>query len=356
MRHLFLVLIGTALLAPYSPAQNPTKVGEIILATNESARGVSFEWPHAYVGQFTDGIQYKVDISNVNNPLLVTTFNPSWGDEWNENFLYQGLLFTGHRFGGLNMWDVSGAPAQLDSVSTNYHFAGLDVLPFPGNPYLLYGEHNAGTQPACLIVYEFAGGSLVQVGSSLVGGNQRDGRFVLVTSDQWVYQLDAGAGSSRPLNLNIYDLTAPPTPVFCQMYDMGNTAGSAGGLEDLEIHPNERILYAACGLDGLRMLDIGVRCAPVVANTISAPNLSVRELSWLDGTVYLVGSARLPSGQWRFRVADCTVDVNPVPVTGWLGDQDYTIHDLKAISHALGPAVLVVGQNAAGEATLQIWM
>ncbi len=333
-----------------------TKVGEEVLAANESARGVDFEWPYAYVSLFTDGIQRKVDVTLPNWPTTVTSFNPDYGDQWGENIVYNGMLVCGHRYGGLNLWDVS-VPVELDDTLTNYHYDGLDVLEAPGMALLLYSEHNAGNQPAGIRVYEISGGLLNYMADDLVGNNQRDGRFLTSTSDGWVYQLDFGAGSTRPLNLNVYDLnTNPPNPIFVQMYNMGNTAGNASPLTDLEIDPTERILYAACGFDGLRMLDIGVRNSPTVVNTYSANGFYVRELSFLPGTVYMVVSVRFPNGQWRCRVLNCIVPGSPVAVQNWFGDQDYTIHDIRFVNLPLGPAILVAGQNVNNEATIQVWM
>lgn len=354
----------TTLLAPCwmlvlaAGAAGQVKVGEIVLATDESARGVSFEWPYAYVATFNDGWQHQVDLTDPANPLLVTKFNPSGGDVWNENLVFQGRLFAGFRFGGLAMWDVGGTPAELDTAHTIYHFAGLDVLPVPGRLFLLYSEHNAFTKRGGLRVFEFSSGTLVKVGESVDDFGKRDGRFLVATSDRWVYQLDAGAYSSpaRPLNLNVYDLTSPANPVFCQMFDMGNTVGSHGGLEDLALHPGEDHLYAACGWDGLRILDISNRCAPVVVDTLWRDGFAARELSMLPGSVYLVASAVLPSGDQAFRVLDCAVPTDPVPVTGWLGDPGFTIYDLRAVSLPQGPAALVAGQDAGGDAVLQVWM
>jgi len=350
--------LAAALLILSAPATAQLSlVGEAILDPADSARGISVELSYAYVGLFTDGIQKKVDLAIPSLPTTVATFNPAFGDEWAENFVHNGKLICGHSFGGLNLWDVTGAPTVLDTATTTYHYDGLDVLNPPGQEFLIYSEHNASSAPAGIRVYDILGGSLTYVSDDLLGGNLRDGRFLVVTRDSWVYQLDGGAGSTRPLTLNIYDLTIPVLPVSYPQFDMGNAVGSYEGHTDLELDPFvQQMLYAACGDDGLRMIDVSVRSAPVVVNTLGAPGYYVKELSFLENSIFLVVSVRLPSGQWRFRVLDCSIPPSPVPVGSWLGSPNYEIHDLQAEWLPTGPAVLVAGENSLGQATLQVWM
>ena len=162
------------LLSAQAPAQI-SKVGEVVLAQNESARGVSFEWPYAYVSLFNDGVQWVVDLTNPFSPTPVTSFNPAFGDQWNENFVQKGRLVCGHRFGGLNLWDVTGVPFQLDTANTNYHFDGLDILTAASQTLLFYSEDNASNGPGGLRVYDITNNLLTNIGNSVVGNNQRDG-------------------------------------------------------------------------------------------------------------------------------------------------------------------------------------
>jgi hypothetical protein len=352
----FLLLAGTFLLSSTPASGQISKVGEVTLAPNESARGVSYEWPYAYVSLFDDGIQWKVDLSNPALPVAVTSFNPSFGDAWNENFYTQGMLVCGHRYGGLNLWDVTGAPAQLDTTATNYHYAGLDSLAAGSMNLLFYSEHNASGNPAGIHIYDIAGGTLNFLGDNLMGGNMRDGRFLKVTSDSWLYQLDGAAGSTRPLNLNIYNVTNPNAPIYSSMFWMGNTPGAVPGSADLALDPTERILYAACGYDGLRMLDIGIRPSPVVVNTLGAPGAYVEELSYLPGTTYMVVSVGfINNTQWRCHVLDCSNPQNPALIFNWFGDPGFKIFDIRAVQFPPMAAVLIVGMNAAGDAVLQVW-
>jgi hypothetical protein len=358
----FATLLTAFIATSYSTlafAQQPTKVAEVILAPNESARGVDFEWPNAYVSLFTNGEQRVIDL---NTFTQVAAFNPNYGDQWAEAIVVAGDFISGHRFGGLNLWDVTGVPTPLDSIATTYHFDGLGMLPIAGQAVLLYSESDISPLDAGLRVYDITNGTLNNIGNAVAANDVRDGRFLLSTSDLWVYQLDGGASSNRPLNLNVYDLGvngSPTNPLFVQQFNMGNAVGSYGGLTDLALDPTERILYAACGSDGLRMIDIGNRPNPVVVNTYSGTGYYVRELDFLDGTVYMAVSVRLPNQQWRFTVLDCTIAGSPVPIWGWgnwFGDQDYQINDIKLTGLATGPALLIAGKNVLGEATLQIWM
>lgn len=349
--------LAAALLILSAPAMAQLSlVGEVVLDPSDSARGISVDLPYAYVGLNTDGIQKKVDLTIPALPTTVATFNPAFGDEWAENFVHNGKLICGHSGGGLNLWDITGAPAVLDTTTTTYHYDGLGVLNPPGQEFLVYSEHNFSGAPAGIRVYDILGGSLAFASDDLLGGNLRDGRFLVVTRDSWVYQLDGGAGSTRPLTLNIYDLTNPYAPVSYPQFDMGNAVGSYGGHTDLELDPFvHQMLYAACGYDGLRMIDVTVRSAPVVVNTMAAPGFYVSELSFLQNSPFLVASVRFPSGQWRFRVLNCSTPPSPVPVGTWLGQPNYRIHDLRA-EWIAGPAVLVAGRNSLGQATLQVWM
>jgi len=354
---LSLIALLALLAAPRGQAQILHKVGELPIAWQESVRGVSFAYPDAYVSRFRGGVQYRVDLVDPAQPALLTSFNPSGGDVWNENLLYQGRLITGHRAGQLNLWDVSGVPAELDSQFTNYHFAGLAVLEMAGTPFLFYSEHDAYKKPGGLRIYDISADTLVQVGAVL--DRRLDGRSLVVTADGWVYQFDEGVGRNNgPVRLNIYDASTPSAPAFCQSFDLGNQPGNGAFLGDLALDPTGSWLYAACGLDGLRILDVTSRCAPVVVTTRKAPGVRVRELSWLAGTSYLAVSASFDNGQRRFRVVDCSNPTQPAAVGSWFGDPDFVIQDLLFIQHPLGPALLVVGdaRNGAGSATLQIWM
>lgn len=335
-----------------------SKFGEVVLSTTDSAMGVALEGQTAFASLFTSGVQVVVDLSVLSTPSVLTTFNPAYGDQWNEPIVYGSKLVSGNRFGGLNLWDVSvpASPSGLDDTNTNYHFDGLDILDNGIQPLLFYSEHNASGNPAGLVVFDLSGCTLNQIGSSLLPGAQRDGRFLISTFDNWVYQLDGGAGSTRPLNLNVYDVNVPAAPVHVTMFNMGNTFGNYASGTDLELDPHQRILYAACYLDGLRIIDIGVRSSPVVVNTLAATGYAVRELCYVDGTVFMIATVRFPNGQWRFRILDCTVPTNPVPIGNWLGDPNYTIRDLCVASVPGGPAVILVGDDGSGVATLQVWL
>lgn len=335
-----------------------TKIGEIVLAPNERAVGVTAERFVAHVSTFTNGITYNVNYTIPTALTLIANYNPLWGDQHNENFFLNGRVFSGHRFGGLNMWDVlaPNAPFQLDSIPTNDHFSGLDSITIPGLELFFYSEHNAGGNPGGLHIFNTAGNTFAPLGNFLLGGNLLDGRFVRVTSDVWAYQLDGGFGSPRPLMLNVYDCTTPTAPVYVQQFNMGTTVGNWSGGTDLEIAWNDQVVYAACDLDGLRVIDVSVRPLPVLVNVLSAPNVRVRELDAFLGSTFIVGSVVLPNGQHRFRVLNTINPLAPTLVGTWMGDPNYQINDLFCSTLPSGlPCVLVCGQNAAGQATMQVW-
>lgn len=351
----FLSLVTPALLAAALPAQL-TKMDELVLAPNDSARSVDVEWPYAWVATFGDGIQHQVDLSVPLQLGYLGNFNPAWGDQWGESIVRTGRLVCGHRFGGLNLWDVAGTPFQLDSVSTAYHFDGLAQLDYQGQDLLFYSEANTTNGQAGLIVYDLGAGQLNPIGQSMAGNALRDGRFLTVTNDGWVYQLDGGAGSTRPLMLNVYDAAVPSNPTFSQQFDMGCAVGSYIGNTDLQLHPAQNILYAACGYDGLRVLDIQNRPNPVLLNTLGAPGVAVKELDWGEGTSYMLVTVRLPNNESRFLILNCANPVNPVMVGNLMGDPGFTIHDIIGLAHATGPIVLVAGSDVNGDAVLQLWM
>jgi len=99
-RQAALAAIAAMLFLAPKPENAITKVGEIVLASNERAIAVGFEWLNAYVSLFGDGIQCVVDVSNQSSPQAGPTFNPKFGDQWGENIVYQGSFVSGHRFGG----------------------------------------------------------------------------------------------------------------------------------------------------------------------------------------------------------------------------------------------------------------
>ena len=349
-----ITLIFSILLSAAVPATQLSKVGELKFASDFLATGVSLEGTRAHVSLFTGGVQWVVDCSNPASPVAVTSFNPAFGDQFGEHLYSANRMFMGHRFGGLNFWDVSGVPFQRDSVSTDYHFDGLALHELGAQKVLFYSEVAGGL--GGLIVYDVTAGTLNHIGEWLQGSNILDGRFLVATGDKWVYQFDGGGGTTRPLMLNVYNCTNFTSPTLVQQASLGNVYGNYSGITDLQLNPTESILYAACDLDGLRVVDISTRAAPVVVKTFAARSYRARELDWLEGTDFMVVSARLPYLRYGFHIYNCANPLNPIRVGGMHTDPGLLeLRDVKAVYLAGVPTVLVVGTTTSFEAVFQIW-
>lgn len=356
MRTLLLPPLCSLLLLASATAQ--TKVGQTGLEYNDSIRSVNCAGTTAFVSRHEDGVQYKVDLSNPTFPWAFRSWNPTWGDQWAEAVLHQGRLISGHRGGGLNLWQVSGAPRELHTLPTNDHHDGLAVFDDGTNRLLFFSESDIGGffSSGGLRIFDIGQDQLNQIGTSIVGSNQRDGRFLVVTDDLYVYQLDGGNASSRPLTLNVYDASVPTSPVHLLQYSgLGTVDGNFNSHPDAVLSPDQQFLYIAAGFDGLKIVDISNRVSPQLVTTIGV-GYNVHELDMALGTAWMVASIRDPFGTGdQMIVLDCSNPVAPKAASSFFGDPGFIVKDLEVVMLPQGVHLLVGGQDAQLWSTLQVW-
>ena len=353
----FLSLVLGVCLTSGAPAQGPTLLSEIVLDPSTHSTGVTVSGDVAWCSLYADGVQVAVDVSNPGNPVLLRggSFNPPYGDQWAEHFRSDDWLITGHRGGGVALYDVTtpSSPAILDSVPTNDHYAGLDVLTVGSFVCLFYSERDSSGLPGGVIAYDIAGAKLVQTGASLASG--RDGCALTVTPQLFVYQIDAAQNDPNRANtLNVYDATIPGLPVFSSQFSLGNSVAEKGGNVDILSRSSGDYLFVANRGDGLKVVDVQTPASPILVATFDPPGVEVQELT-LPRDDFLVVTGVLPGGFHQMVVLNVANPVSPIPTTGLFGRPGFEIHDIWVAFHP-GPRLYVVGRDtSSGAGLLQIW-
>lgn len=352
------LILALALLAPTLQAQ--TLTSDITFTNNGSVRSVNAHNGTAFASLWDGAVQNAVDITVPSSPTLTATWSDTTlSDQWAEAVLHKGRLIHGHRHGDLSMWDLRGtSPAKLATADTIYHYDGLMVLDNGARQMLFAGEHPAAGRSGGLRIYGIAHDRFIPLGHSL-SKHDRDGRFLVVTNDLFVYQIDggAGSGSSNTLTLNLYDASTPHSPIFVQQFDgLGTTVGSYPGNTDLALSPDQQFLYVATGANGLKIVDISNRTSPVLVASLGT-GFDVRELDMALGTHFLLVSLRDPFGTGDKIVAfDCHNPVAPRQITAPFGTPGFVINDIRVVRHPnQKPMLLVGGKNSAIQSVMEIW-
>ncbi|MBK8096731.1 MAG: hypothetical protein IPK26_06465 [Planctomycetes bacterium] len=267
-RHLPLGLLITLLTHAIAPAQ----VAQLTLPTNDPRSVIVTAGSHLIISDQVNGQQLLYDIATPSNPTLTATINPPFGDQWFEAEYtpdFGGRLFTGHRFGGLNMLDTSNpaAPTVAASVSTIYHYRGLKYRNFGGQSYLYYAETNWG-----LSVYSVGANSLSPLWSDFSNANNDANGMEVVGQHLFLYGTPYNRRSTR--ELKTYDLVNPAAPLLINTL-VQQQGGSVSGHCQLRVDGTGTVLLASRQLEGLDLIDIGNPAAPVVTQVIPAdPNVS----------------------------------------------------------------------------------
>ncbi len=295
-------------------AQTPVKLGEVRLGNSiDSCRGIEVatvgEQTFAFASIHKGAVQYVVDVTDPTQPTTCTTIDPPLNDQWNDPLLANGYLFTGHRFGGLNMIDVSDPcnPQVVSTTGTNYHFKGLTFHEILGTPYLFESEHCANQRGGGLRVYDLTLGFLGWVGAAL--DPNWDGGDLKVTKDLFAYQLDPGRRVSglEPVQLNVYDVAIADAPKRLGRYSLGNDVANQSSAYDLVLSADERWVLTGNGLDGLHVVDISKRNSPVVTRTFRRQGISIEGLEFLDDEkTTLIVTYRKRNGNRALAAGDVT--------------------------------------------------
>jgi hypothetical protein len=208
------------------------------------------------------GVQFYVDVSNPTAPVVATIVDPPFGDQWFEAEYtpdFGGRLFTGHRFGGLNMLDVSNPLAPTVAATDPqaiYHYRGLRYRNFGGQSLLYYGETNWG-----LAVYAVGANSLTRVWTDFANATSDANGMEVVGNHLYLFGCPFVQPGRR--ELKTYDLSTPAVPVQVDLNTDWLVAAPAQGHCQLRATGLGSHLLAARHADGLDLVDLADPAAPV---------------------------------------------------------------------------------------------
>lgn len=267
---------------------------------------------YAYLGSYADRKVYIYNVADKTSPQIMSTIATNYHnihDIWSAD----GYVYTAHRFGGINMIDVSNpsAPTIVSSRNDGYIHKGLTTV---GN-YLYSGKN--------LQIYDIKGGFLDPKGSLPV---TFDGFEVVVTPDgQYAYHYVNNTGGAPT---GIYDVTDKSNP-----FEIGTFYGSPepGPLWEMEISPDGSYLYGGWTRNatghgsGFVIFDLTDPTSPQPVSQVSHPLLMELSLDhvnqilfvrngWDDATIsaYDVSDPSLPE----------KIDCHDTPFTWYSNWQD----------------------------------
>ena len=353
--------------APALSAQH--MISETVVPGSVSIASVVGNGNVVYISQFVNSLQSTWSVANPLAPSIFSnTLNPPFGDQWNDSHYYSGeegmFLFQACRFGGLNMIDVSEPTAitVVDSVSTNYHWDGLETWTHPRSGKLYLAASEASTFPGGvggLLIYEVTSQGMTLVASELLP--QVQGFDLKFSPDgRYIYQLATATWNpSFESNLYVYDLGDPklpnyPTPVLCASPIIAANPANAGA--QLEITSTGDRVYIAQGTDGLWTADLTVPCSPVLNSLIAPiPGATFTTLSrYKDFDNLFIGSAYFATPGSSFIFGIEVLDPVSIPA-------DYELLFVEPTGISVGTIQIdhgraFVGGNKAGSGVFQIWI
>ncbi|MBK8975013.1 MAG: hypothetical protein IPM29_03735 [Planctomycetes bacterium] len=240
---------------------------------------------HVVVSNQVDGWQHFVNVSIPSAPSLTSSLDPPYGDQWFEaeyTPTWGGRLFTGHRFQGVNMIDVSNPslPVVLDSQPAGYHFRGLRYQRNGANGRLFYNATNQGLQ-----VWDVLGnGTTLSAGWNNFATNQDGNGLELIGNE--LFQLGAPPFSPGTRELRTFAVVPLSNPAQCFLQTQLGQQGDGHALLRRSLLPAPRIV-ACKWLAGLDLVDVTNPCNPVVTQLFPSVIGPVSITYW--------GAASLPS-------------------------------------------------------------
>ena len=307
---------------------------------------------HVVICNHYNGEQFVVDVSVPTAPQLVATIDPPFGDQWYEAEFttdFGGRMFTGHRFGGLNMLDVSipTTPTIAASAATIYHYRGMRYRNVGGQGVLYYNEHNWG-----LAAFSVGPQSLTQVFTDFNNANSDANGMALVGN----YLYSAGKPFNRPTTreLKVYDVSNPTAPILVNTVVSPGDPVTAGHCQ-LRETPFGDGMFAARNDDGLDWIDLSVPTAPVVVPLLTG-NAALR--CWgsypVPGTaeVYVYGSLGIGAGAVGWLVSCVAAPGALLPQSGAFSP--FIIRDMA--SDANGRIYLVGFSDNTPSRVPQLWV
>lgn len=335
------------------------KLSEVLVHPSEGIESVELAGRFAIVSTRSNGLQVFVNVRDPLNPFVCPTsgYDPLYGDIFGESLYYDGLgghLFTGHRFGGLTMNDVSTPCASVFPTSeawTRYMHEGLDVWSDGVDHFLFYGEHPSGGSQGGLRIYDIGAGALNEVGTSLnPTGGQLDGGDLVVSPDgNWCYQICPRGIQPGPFTtLVVYDVSDKAAPAFVTSVDIpGQTLAFDA---ELVYSAKTETLFLAMYGGGLFRADVSTPGAPVIERMFASfPGFSFQEVELYNDTILLLD---VDQNQRGHLVAVNVTDPSAPLILG-MHTVGGRISDVKVQD---GLTYVTVRDSATDQRRLQIWM
>ncbi len=278
---LFLIICSVAIITftPIASVAQLDEVGRINIPGTASGLGYHVDGNYAYVVRrgFPSGPETfrVVNISNKSAPFIEgqisdLPFNNAF-DMWYGN----GFAFTAHRFGGVNMIDVSNpaSPFVTSTAPSTYTFAGIMSV---GN-FLYVADHSAGSQPGGMRIFDISANNLNQIGTlfgpPLGNGGGIDGRDLAISSDNLYAYQSSGLDDWPKAGLYTYDISNKTNPSVLNFIP-----DIFGG--QLLISPDDMLLFMTYTepndftppIKGVKIFDLSNPTQPVELTTISLTN------------------------------------------------------------------------------------
>jgi|GEM_PF-1376113 len=332
-----------------------TAVGTI---ADSRATGVEVGGNYAYVSLHVDGQQVVVNVQNPYAPTVLSTSNPTYGDQWSDALYFNGHLFSGHRWGGLNMMDginpSAGLPV-LSSQSTYYHSRGIIGLNQGGNAYIFYSEGLISSSDGGLRIYDISGGTLASLGS-YISSDTTGGALAVTVDGNWVYQSDQGdrrpSGSPAvPQSLNWYDTSDKNNVVLQGNLPLPTSVANRNPNYDMVMSSDEDYLFMATGEDGIQVIDITNKANPVRVKTYFQAGMRINGLVLTDPTTLVVTVNSTTAGAYLLAELDVSSPATGVTILGTTNMSLKSVGDVFATNGLL----YVCGQDQSGIPSLEIW-
>ncbi len=276
--HTFSLAVSCALAAP-AVAQLAT----VVVSTTDSPRSIVSTGPFVICSLQQSARQVPVDVTNPRVPLVGPTFDPPLGDQFANSAwtpAFGGRLVLGHRGGGMNLIDTSGAPGLVtlftgSTTTAKYLHEGLGTfVDGTGRALVAYSEHNVGNSGGGLRLFEItssasAGDTLTHIGADILVG--RDGNGLSISGDgRTVWQWGWSGNNPLAVHLAAWDtagwsappvlLNTVPMPVTLSNYD-----------RQLERNATSDNLIGTLGWDGLVAVDVRTPGNPVIHTILADP-------------------------------------------------------------------------------------
>ena len=348
-----------ALVTLIAAASASAQIGKLVLplATGDDPRSVlAIGNGHVVVSNQKDAWQHFVKVSTPTTPTLSTSFNPPYGYQWFEaeyTPMWGGRIFTAHRFGGLNIIDVSNplAPGVTGGYAPGapsvYHFRGLRYVQESFTNGVLYDcQANQG-----LLAWNITGSGTVAnpVWNDFSATGDANGVEVMGSN---LYQCGLWQNSPtvrKMLHFDISNLQLPTGPAYSANW-FGQTSNST--LLRKSNLPGSKRMISTRWTDGAEVFDFTASTSSPSAYTLVAQTMvpGITVLTWgsysFPGTplVMLYGqvwATSNPATKWHFWWF-WDVPVTGAPTPNYFVTLPFETHDVT--SDASG-RIYIVGQN-----------